>query len=126
MFKVIICGGREFSDYELLKKACDYYLSKRIENGEKITIISGGARGADALGEKYAKEKGLDLQIFPANWDKYGKRAGYLRNKQMAEIANACIAFLSSYGENKGTKMMISIARENKLLVREVKEECFE
>lgn len=123
MFKVIICGGREFDDYNLLKKACDYYLSRKIESGEKVIIISGGARGADKLGERYAKEKGLDVQVFPANWEKYGKRAGYLRNKQMAEVSNACIAFLSSYGENKGTKMMISIARENKLLVREVKED---
>lgn len=123
MFKVIICGGREFEDYELLKKACDFYLAKKFETGEKIIIVSGGARGADSLGEKYAEERGLEVQRFPADWNKYGKRAGYLRNKQMAEVSNACIAFLSSYGENKGTKMMISIAREKKLLVREVKED---
>lgn len=123
MFKVIICGGREFEDYELLKKACDFYLAKKFETGEKIVIVSGGARGADSLGEKYAEERGLEVQRFPADWNKYGKRAGYLRNKQMAEVSNACIAFLSSYGENKGTKMMISIAREKKLLVREVKED---
>lgn len=123
MFKVIVCGSREFEDYELLKKACDYYLAKKFEIGEKIVIVSGGARGADSLGEKYAEEKGLEVQRFPANWEKYGKRAGYLRNKQMAEVSNACIAFFSPYGENKGTKMMVSIARENKLLVREVNEE---
>lgn len=123
MFKVIICGGREFNDYDLLKEACDYYLARKFENGEKIIIVSGGARGADTLGEKYAKEKGLEIERYPANWEKYGKKAGYLRNRQMAEVSNACIAFLSAYGENKGTKNMISIAREKKLLVREVQEE---
>ena len=122
-FNVIICGSREFQDYNLLKEKCDYYLSKRISSGQKVVVISGGARGADSLGERYAKERGLECKVFPADWDRYGKSAGYRRNVVMAEIGNACIACLSGYSENKGTKSMISLARRSHLLVREVLDE---
>ena len=122
-FRVIICGSREFDDYDLLKEKCDFYLSRKINQGSRVIIVSGCARGADQLGERYAQERGLEVLRFPANWDKYGKRAGYLRNKSMADVANACIAFLDPDAENVGTKMMIRIAREQKLLVREVKED---
>ena len=77
-FKVIIAGGRDFSDYELLKSKCDYYLSN-LDN-PKVIIISGAARGADSLGEQYARERGYDIDSHPADWDKYGKSAGYRRN----------------------------------------------
>ena len=120
-FNVIICGSREWTDYDRLKEKCDIFLKNKLSDPDiKVTIISGGARGADTLGEQYAKEKGLDLKRFPANWDKYGKRAGYLRNLKMAEIGNAVIAFYSSTSENKGTKMMVRIGREKHLLIREV------
>lgn len=122
MFKVIIAGSREFDNYDMLKEKCDKILSRKVNEGEEIVIVSGTARGADTLGEKYAKERGYKIERYPANWDKYGKRAGYLRNKKMAEVSNACIVFLSSKAENKGSKMMISIATEEKLLIRVITE----
>ena len=123
-FRVIIAGSREFSDYELLKKTCDYYLSNKFKDPScKVIVISGHASGADTLGEIYAKEKGLDCEIFPADWNKYGKKAGYLRNMSMAEVGNSAIIFMSAYGENKGSRMMERIAREKHLLVRVVEEE---
>ena len=122
MFKVIIAGSREFDNYDMLKEKCDKILSRKVDEGEEIVIVSGTARGADTLGEKYAEERGYKIERYPANWDKYGKRAGYLRNKKMAEVSNACIVFLSSKAENKGSKMMISIATEEKLLIRVIKE----
>lgn len=122
MFKVIICGSRDFDNYELLKTKCDNILKNKKESGEDIIIVSGCARGADSLGEEYAKENGYEVLKFPANWNKYGKKAGYLRNEQMAEEANACIAFLRSDKECKGTKNMISLARKKKLLIREITE----
>lgn len=122
VFRIIVCGSKDFCNYDLLKKKCDYYISSRLEKGNKIEIISGGAKGAESLGEKYAKEKGYSFKIIPIQWDKYGKRAGYLRNSKMAEISNACIAFLCKDEESKakGIEMMINIAREKHLLVREV------
>lgn len=122
MFKVIIAGSREFDNYDMLKEKCDKILSRKVNEGEEIVIVSGTAKGADTLGEKYAEERGYKIERYPANWDKYGKKAGYLRNKKMAEVSNACIVFLSSKAENKGSKMMISIATEEKLLIRVIKE----
>lgn len=118
-FNGIIAGSREFNDYELLKESCDFYLSNKLNDPDiNVVIISGAARGADHLGEEYARERGLLIKKFPADWDKYGKSAGYIRNTKMASIANAAIVFLISDKECKGSRMMINIARKNNLLVR--------
>lgn len=106
-FKVIIAGSRGFGNYQLLKKKCNYILSKKRDE-YNIVIISGGANGADKAGEKYAKDEKFDLEVYPANWKKYGKSAGFRRNEQMGEIADALIAFWD--GESHGTKHMIDIA----------------
>jgi len=110
MFKVIIAGGRDFNDYELLKSKCDYYLSFVLSSGSEITIISGHARGADSLGERYAKEKGYPLDVHPADWDRYGKSAGYRRNQEMVNVASAAICFWD--GKSKGTKHTIDLCKE--------------
>jgi hypothetical protein len=115
MFKVIIAGGRDFNDYDLLCSKCNVIL----KNKKNVEIVSGAARGADELGEQYASEKAYDIKQFPADWDKYGKSAGYKRNKQMAEYADALIAFWD--GKSRGTKHMIDLAKEKNLLVRVVK-----
>lgn len=115
MFRVIIAGTRDFNDYELLKQYCDYMLSKKVESGEQITIISGGASGADALGEKYARERGYSLRLFPAQWEKYGRQAGPMRNREMADNADALIAYWD--GKSKGTKNMIEEAKKRGLKV---------
>ena len=86
-----------------------------------MIIVSGGARGADSLGEKYSDEEGFDLEVYPAQWDKYGKRAGFRRNEQMAEVADALIAFWD--GKSHGTKHMIDIMNNKNLEVRVVKYE---
>lgn len=114
MFKVIVAGSRTFNDYGLLKEKLDYYLS----NYKNVEIVSGTAKGADQYGERYAKEKGFSIKKFPAQWDKYGKKAGYLRNKQMAEYADALVAFWD--GKSKGTKIMIDLAKQYGLQIRVV------
>ena len=118
VFRVIIAGSRDFNDYNLLKEKCDTFLEiKRMVND--IQIVSGGARGADSLGERYAAEKGYNLQLFNADWEKYGKSAGYKRNVEMAENADALIAFWD--GQSRGTEHMIRTARDHKLSVRIVR-----
>lgn len=112
MFKVIIAGTRTFDDYEALKAYADYKLGQIKED---IEIISGGATGADALGERYAKEKGYTIKRFPADWNRYGRKAGPLRNKQMADYADAVIIFWD--GSSRGTKNMLEIAREQGLKI---------
>ena len=108
-FKVIIAGSRGFSNYKLLKDTCNNALREK-KKTHNVIIISGHAKGADALGEKYANDEGLDLEIFPADWKKFGKSAGFRRNEQMAEFADGLIAFWD--GESHGTKHMIDIANE--------------
>ena len=115
MIKVIIAGTRDFNDYAFLKKNVDYFLQGINPNNEEIEIVSGNARGADKLGERYAKEHNLPVKLFPANWDKYGKRAGYLRNQEMANYADMLIAFWDE--KSKGTKHMIDIAKKQDLTV---------
>lgn len=97
---VIVAGGRGFGNYQLLCTKLDFFFSK-------ITpvIICGEARGADSLGKRYAQEHNLQVLSFPANWDKYGKSAGYRRNEEMAEKADALVAFWD--GKSKGTEHMI-------------------
>lgn len=113
MFKVIIAGGRDFSDYKLLRETMDKLLCNITE---EITVVCGKARGADTLGEKYAKEKGYAVDYYPADWTKYGRRAGYLRNEQMAQNADALVAFWD--GESRGTRSMIELARRHGLKIR--------
>ncbi len=117
-FKVIIAGSRGFSNYKLLKEKCNKYLCEKRKE-YNIIIISGGARGADTLGEKYAQDEGFSLEKFPANWNKFGKSAGFRRNEQMAEVADALIAFWD--GKSHGTKHMIEIMENKKLLVKVIK-----
>ena len=110
--KVIIAGSRDFDDYELLRKYCDFYLQSQTE----IEIVSGTARGADQLGERYAKERGYPVKQFPADWDKHGRSAGYIRNEEMAKYGDALIAFWN--GNSKGTEHMINLAKQYNLKIR--------
>lgn len=116
-YRVVVAGSRDFNDYELLKQTLDEFLKDKDKN--KITIVSGAARGADRLGEKYAKEKGYNVIRFPAQWDQYGKSAGYRRNAEMAKYSHACVAFWD--GESRGTKHMIDLAKKEELELLVVK-----
>lgn len=119
-FKVIIASSRGFSNYKLLREQCNKFLREKRKTSN-IIVVSGHARGADTLGEKYAQDEGFTLEIYPAQCKKFGKRAGYRRNEQMAEVADALIAFWD--GSSKGTKHMIDIMNEKNLLVRVVEYE---
>ncbi len=112
MYKVIIAGSRDFTDYPLLCSVADQTLAGM----EDIEIVSGGARGADALGEQYARERGYALKVFPAEWKKWGAAAGPIRNGQMAGYADALIAFWD--GSSSGTRDMIRKAEEKGLRVQ--------
>lgn len=107
-FRVIIAGTRDFDDYGLLCRHTDYMLSDK-RTKRRIVIVSGAARGADTLGEQYARERGYQIRRYPADWYKYGKKAGPLRNDLMARNADALIAYWD--GRSPGTSNMIETAR---------------
>ena len=117
VIKLIIAGGRNFRDYAYMKQECDFMLSNLI-NTHAIEIVSGGAQGADNLGQEYARENGFKLTIMKADWNKYGKSAGYIRNQEMADYASHVIAFWD--GASRGTKHMIDIAGKDGLKCRVV------
>jgi hypothetical protein len=112
--KLAIIGSRTFNDYEFLHKVIDeFWYDGKIE-----LIISGGAKGADSLAEKYANEHFVPLKVFPAEWDKYGKSAGYRRNVDIVKEADWVVAFWD--GKSKGTKHSIDLANKygKKLIVQ--------
>lgn len=100
--KVLICGSRNINNPALISRAVE-------QSGmNPIHIISGGARGVDTLARAYAKSKGMEFTEYLADWDKYGKRAGFLRNITMIGVSDAVIAIWD--GESKGTKHSIDYA----------------
>lgn len=107
-FKVIIAGGRDYNNYQQMITMMDAYLENRHPH---VIIISGGAKGADSLGESYAALRGYKLIVMKADWDKYGKRAGYLRNKDMLDVADASVCFWDEV--SRGTGHMVRISKES-------------
>lgn len=120
--RLIIAGSRDFDDYKLLEKEVDQYLYREIvvnhypdltEEIAVIEIVSGGARGADRLGEKYAENRGLPVKKFIPDWNGKGKSAGYLRNEEMANYGNYCICF--NINRSKGSAHMENMAKKHSL-----------
>lgn len=99
--KLLICGSREFTSYPLVLKTI------REENLNPSEVISGAAKGADSLGILYAEQNGIPIKLFPAEWEKFNRRAGVVRNFQMVDYIkqfpdSAVLAFWD--GKSKGTK----------------------
>lgn len=118
--RIIVAGGRDFKDYNLLSNTIMQYLEDVddtgiVSNPKQVKFISGTARGADSLGEQFAYTWGYDVVRFQADWDTHGKSAGYRRNAEMAIYASengndgVLIAFWD--GRSRGTKHMIDLAK---------------
>ena len=115
--RCIIAGGRDFNDYERLKKVmdnCPYEITE---------VVCGKARGADSLGEKWALERGVHVEYFVPDWEGLGRRAGFARNADMAEYAckdgveqALLVAFWDK--KSKGTEHMIDLATKKGMLVK--------
>ena len=112
--KLIIAGGRDFSNYDLLEREAE----EMISGAQDVEIISGLARGADLLGCRFAEEKGIPLRGFAAQWGHFGKGAGIIRNKVMAKNATHLLAFWD--GQSRGTMHMIDYATRLGLIVKVV------
>ena len=104
--RIIVAGGRDFSDYSLFCARLDFYFQNI-----KPVIVCGEAKGADSLGRRYAEEHNLEILSFPADWNLYGKSAGFKRNTLMSENADGLVAFWD--GQSKGTKHMIDTMQKS-------------
>ena len=115
---IMICGSRSFNNFALLEKLVledmQDYLDKNPQighfNPKETTIISGKARGADTLGELFARKYGLKVAEYPAQWNLYGKRAGFIRNEQMRNESDIVIMFHD--GKSKGTAHDLKLCKE--------------
>ncbi len=109
--RVAVVGSRSFSDYRRLAECMD-----RLQDVE--LVVSGGARGADQLAEKWAKNRGIKTRIFSPEWEKYGKSAGVIRNKDIVNNADMVVAFWD--GVSKGTAYTIQFAEKKGMNVQTV------
>ena len=90
--RMLITGSRDYKDKEIIIDAIEKYLGN--EYIEDVIIIEGGARGADRIAQQHALDMGYIVETYPANWDKYGKNAGSIRNQEMVDSgADICLAF---------------------------------
>lgn len=118
--KVLVCGSRDWMDKAAVKEALDLELDT-LKPGDILTVIEGGARGADFFAGEWAEEHfevGVEWKRFPADWNKYGKRAGYIRNQQMLDEGKPDLVVAFWDGQSRGTKMMIDLAKKAKVEVK--------
>ena len=105
--RVIIAGSRSFDDYQTL---CNRLTVLYGVGAQAVSQVISGAclEGADQLGEKWAAENKIPTTLYPADWDQYGKAAGFIRNREMATLADVLVAFWD--GSSPGTKNLIDCA----------------
>lgn len=125
--RIIVAGSRDFKDYLLLRNTLMNYLEVMddadvVDNPSQVKFISGTAKGADTLGEQFAYTYEYEVVRFPADWNTYGKSAGYRRNAEMAKYASEAYGVLFAFwdGKSKGTKHMINLAKRYGLEVHVV------
>ena len=125
--RIIICGGRHFDDYARLESVMNEVMSKIEPWRDVIEIISGHCEGADQLGELYAKKHDLPCKVFPAQWEKYGRSAGPIRNSEMVKYASEAempvvVAFRSP--RTKGTNDTVKKATKKGFKVFVIDYDC--
>jgi hypothetical protein len=110
--RLLVCGDRNWTD-----KSCIF---GTLDEVAPTVIISGGATGADDIAEQWAVEHRVERHIFPAQWDKFGKAAGPIRNQLMLDAGqpDLVLAFHADYALSKGTKDMVRRARKAGLTAR--------
>ena len=110
---LIIAGCRDFNDRDFIYEGIDAFIETY---GKPDVIIEGGASGVDRIAGHYANDNNIPLMVFHADWTKYGKAAGPIRNEQMAKRGTHLLAFWD--GKSRGTKNMIETAERYRLNVR--------
>jgi hypothetical protein len=111
-WRVVVAGSRSFTDYPRLARTLD----RLLQHGKDVTILSGTARGADRLGERYACERGLAVKQLPADWAASGRRAGYLRNEALLAEATHVVVFWD--GASPGSRHLLERARTKGIPLR--------
>lgn len=109
--KLLVCGSRTIDDAIFIKNAIDTLICDQNWNKQDITIIQGEAKGVDSIAKLWAKFNKLPVESYPAEWDKYGKRAGFIRNEVMVKLCDYCLILWD--GESHGTKNDIELCKKH-------------
>lgn len=113
-FKLIVAGGRDFADKALFLKTMQQVEQDLSEYS--VSLVSGMAKGADMMAYQFARQEGITCHEFPADWNKYGKAAGFRRNQEMGIFSDGLVAFWD--GKSHGTKHMIETMKaQNKWIM---------
>jgi hypothetical protein len=124
--KVLVCGGRDFCEVDQMEYELNFITNPAHGGKWSFDLVTGMADGADTLAYQWAQKHGVNTICYPADWKTFGKRAGYLRNKQMLD----CLLEAKEEGEDvlvvafpggKGTAMMVKLATEAGVEVVEIK-----
>jgi hypothetical protein len=111
--KLVVAGSRSFNDYQKMSLILDNFRRRCVAEGKILHIAGGGARGADSCAELYAKRNGIPFMSFPADWDRYGRSAGFRRNEEMARFGTELFVFWD--GSSRGTRhMIVSMKKRSK------------
>lgn len=121
VFRLIVAGSRNFSNYESVKTVLDKMIAEKRKT-HRIVIVSGAARGPDTLGRAYAIENGFFIEVHEAEWDSVGRSAGFRRNEEMGKVSDALLAFWDK--KSTGTKHMIEWMYKNNKAVRIAEVDC--
>lgn len=113
--KIAIVGSRNYTDRWQMGVSLALELDI---HGDDVTIISGGAKGADTMAEEFARVFGLETEIYPADWEKYGMGAGIIRNATIVEHCDMMLAFYGPDGPTPGTQSSVRLAKETGKEVR--------
>lgn len=105
--RILITGSRDWTNWRIIHGAlCDYLFE------EQVVLVSGACpTGADRMAEKWARGMGYEVETHPADWDQHGKKAGFIRNKEMVDLgADICLAFIKN--NSKGATMTLNLAEK--------------
>lgn len=119
--RILVTGSREFTDEDIVRGAIIETLMCRGRSAQATLLAHGAARGADMLADRVARSMNMAVVQYPADWRRYGRRAGYVRNAEMLENANpeVALAFFKLGAENKGTAMMVKLCKDRGVPVTE-------
>jgi hypothetical protein len=113
--RILITGSRFWTDEDAIRQAIT--IAARGVSSHKITVVHGGARGADTIAGRVAESFDIDVEVHQANWRRYGKSAGHRRNADMVNLgADICLAF--PIGESRGTRGCMKLAEQAGIPVR--------
>lgn len=119
MTKLLVCGSRTITNSAWIFSEIEKYLAESNLHYSSISIIEGGARGVDKIAKQFADDKNIPVIEMPADWDSYGKAAGFIRNEQMVRLCDLCLILWD--GKSHGTKNDIDLCdkynKSNKIVI---------